>query len=155
MEYLKNNHGTGTKVLFCPFKLFHSLKMMSKMKSDEIYKNSHKCVFIINQSTNLIEIEIVPNSYSYRLVRNLQNTSIYTHVNPQTIDRLQLEMNLFTEALQSMFYLKIVKTNHDIGIVMRGLKALAKTLDIKKSKKKDYIYQCLSKIISILENINF
>lgn len=144
---------SGTKILYCPAKLFSSLKKLSVTKSTNVYLNSHKCVFVYNNNTHLTEIEIIPNSYSYQLIRNIQNS---TTKEPQSIDVFAKEtnMNLLTECLESMFCLGIVSTNRDIGVLIRGFRRLAKTLDIKHSKEKDYIYQCFSQIIRILENIN-
>ena len=142
----------GTSTLFCPCKLFNSLKALSEVPSTQISKNSHKCVFILNRSTNLTDIEIVNNNYSYQIIRNIQNSASKVK-DIQSIDRLYDEMWLFTMCLESMFYLGIIKTNRDIGYVLRGIRRLAKTLDIKRSKKKEFIYDCFSQIIRILENI--
>lgn len=143
----------GVQVLYCPARLFNSLKGLSDEHAYNVYQNSHKCVFMLNKKTHLTEIKIVPNSYSYKLIRTVKNANAKEE-NIQSINRLSKEMDRFTMCLQSMFYLGIVSTNRDIGILIRGIRRLAKTLNIKYSTKKEYILQCFSEIITILESIN-
>jgi hypothetical protein len=151
MQYLKNE-AVGETTLYCPFRLYQSLKSLSEVPSTEVSKNSHKCVFVYNKLTHLTEIEIIPNSYSYKIIRNIQNS---TSKRAQSIDRLEQEMDLFTMCIQSMFYLGTIRTNREIGYLLRGVRRLAQTLDIKRSKKKEYIYECFSQIVRILENVTF
>jgi len=143
----------GVTNIYCPLTVFESLKRLSNEESHNIYENSHKCIFTLNKNSHLTEFNIVPNTYSYKIIRNIQNARTKQD-NIQSINRLSEEMPIFIMCVQSMFYLKIVNTNKDVGILIRGIRRLATTLNIQHSVKKEYIFQCFSDIIRILENIN-
>lgn len=155
---------TVFKTLFCPYKLYESLKNLSAYRGG-IMMNSHKCVFVYNPKTKLTEIEIVQNTYTYKVIRNIQNRSVNSNANTnpnmkansktyQSIDRLYDDMDIFTMCIESMFVLKIIRDNKDLGFLLRGCRRLAQTLNITKSSKKEYIHQCLSQIVRILGSIN-
>lgn len=143
------------KVLFCPYALFDCLKKLSLTKT---YINSHKCIFKVNKITHLTEIYMIEGTYANKVIRNVDNL---IRKEPQSIEKLAHCMPQFGMCLESMFYLDIITCNKDIGILIRGIRSLAATIDLFNgstittgtSVKHEYIHQSLSKFIRILEQI--